>query len=74
MGWALASIFGYLCLLFLFAVTLNFAWDKFLRPWLFEDKLDGVIEDAKEEYTEKVVHDTLEETLKPRSKSASKKK
>ena len=66
MGWALASIFGYLVILFLFLFTLNLAWDKWLRPWLFSDKIDSVVEDAKEKYVEQTVHATLEETLKPR--------
>ena len=71
MGWFLASIFGYLLLLFVAVLVLKVAWDKWLRGWLFEDKLDAKLEDAKEEYVEQQLHKTLEETLKPRRKDGS---
>lgn len=73
MGWLILSVFSYVMLVFLFVFTLNLVWDKWMRGWLFEDKIDGKMENAKEDYVEQQLHDTLEKTLKPRRKDGSRK-
>lgn len=49
---------------FVFFFCLNLAYDKLIRPHLHEDKMEGIVEDATEEYAEKTLSKTIKEKLK----------
>jgi len=57
------NIFGVLVVIGLIWFILDRAWDKVIRPYLFEDKLDGMREDAMEDFTQHVVEENIEKNL-----------